>query len=310
MRPIPSLRVTLFVAFLVVAGNARALVVAGLDDSTFYNRFGSGTFPTDPTATTDPDFIFAGLDLSGIGWRTASTSFGVTLITPRNFVTAAHVAPAVGASLSFLGTDDLVHTYTVAAISTLQFSAGVATDIAVGTLVETVTAADHVTYYPTLLLPTAASYVDLTVVLYGAGGNMGYNSIDQLGVADMLPFGGGNGVADSVVTVMDYVGLTAEAQAQGGDSGSPTFAIVNGYQLALVGVHSAINSAPPPQETYDSFLPSFYSQINAITAESGYSWNAYISTAAVPEPAATAVFAGLAATLFACTVRRRRARRR
>ena len=94
----------------------------------------------------------------------------------------------------------------------------------------------------------------------------------------------------------------AATQGQGGDSSSPSFAFVGG-NLALLGIHSAINGAPPPQQTYDTFVPAYVADINAVLQVSGYSLNYYT---AVPEPAALPLGLGLAAGALALGRRRRK----
>jgi hypothetical protein len=96
---------------------------------------------------------------------------------------------------------------------------------------------------------------------------------------------------------MDYDSVTGEAQGQGGDSGSPSFVISAGT-LALVGVHSAINGSPPPDLTFDSFIPPFIGQLDTFMAGTGF------TITAVPEPAALAAWAGAVALVV--IIRRRR----
>lgn len=312
MRPTPRPRPLAAAALCVcVASSASALTVSGYDGSV-NERFASGFEAGAPVANTSPSFTLAGYDLSGVGWRTNNNDFAVTLISPEHFLTAAHVAPPVGANVSFLGTDGVVRTYTVGTVTTLQFN-GNATDLTLGRLTAVVDTA-HITSYGGLFLGnTSAPYANLPVTVYGANGRIGANTVDVVGTADILPFGHTDPQpVDSVIAVMDFDAVTGEAQAQGGDSGSPSFVRIAGNQLALFGIHSAINAAPPPEQTYDSLpLLSAYDTINTALVNAGYAgWGYYtggvVSPSAVPEPSAFAALLGLAALGQAASRRRGR----
>ncbi|MEO6874064.1 MAG: hypothetical protein ABI222_04510, partial [Opitutaceae bacterium] len=60
-----------------------------------------------------------------------------------------------------------------------------------------------------------------------------------------------------------------QAQAQGNDSGSPTFVLYHG-QLALIGTHSAVQTTQMPYLTVDVLLPGYYTQIKRYLAKDGY----------------------------------------
>ncbi len=260
-----------------------------------YERFG-GSFPSAPTI--NPLFFLSNYDLSGIGWNTGN--FGMTLISPQHFLTAAHVAPANGSTINFLSTDGVLRTYTVASTYTVQHSAGVSTDLVVGRLTAPIQATDHVNFFPTLVLNSSTNYLGLTMAVFGSGQRAGTNTIDVIGNADLLPFGSPDGFTDNSLIVTDFDSVSGQTQAQSGDSGSPSFIDVNGT-LALVGTHSAINSNSPPQ-TFDVFIPAYYTQINNQLGADGYSFGAFT---AVPEPASWGIAFG-AIALGAGYYRRRR----
>lgn len=302
---------------LFAAPRALALQVQDYD-AAVNERFASGFAAGAPVANTSPSFTLAGYDLSGVGWRTNSRSFAVTLISDRHALTAAHVAPGVGTSVSFLGTDGVVRSYTVESVTLLTFN-GVASDVA---FVKLATAVDseHITSYFGLGLSSAAAYEGLPITLYGANGRVGVNHIEEVGAFDLLPFStgpgvpSGNGVTDSVIAYTDYDPVTGEAQGQGGDSGSPSFARMANGDLAFVGVHSAIADVEGTALTIDS-LPLLASgvQIDNLLAADGYGPWAYYTggvvappVAPVPEPASAVALAGLGAGLLAGTRRRRR----
>lgn len=294
----------------LLASRAHALQVHGYD-AVVNERFVSGFETGSPVANASSSFTLAGYDLSGVGWQTNNNDLAVTLVSPRVFLTAAHVAPGQNSSVSFLGADGVTRNYTVSSVTTLTYN-GQNTDLALGVLSSAVDTAQIDFYAGIYLGNSSANYQNLPVTLYGANGRIGTNTIDVVGAADMLPFGHTDPQPnDSVVGITDFDAVTGEAQGQGGDSGSPTFVRIVGDQLALFGIHSAINANPPPQQTYDSLpLLSAYSQINTAIIAAGYApgWGVYDFTASpVPEPASAAVLAGLGAALAGGLRRRRRA---
>lgn len=297
-------RSSLFGAFLALAlmPTARALEVFNYS-ATVNERFQTGTFPTGPVANSS--FFLNSYNLSGVGWQTTNTSFAVTMVSPQHFLAAAHAAPALGSSVSFLGADGVVRSYTVDSLTPVNYSAGVASDLVVGKF--TATVSPQISHYASLFLGNDLNaYTGLNLAVYGAGGRAGLNSIAGFTTADFNPV---NGVTDNLFTVMNYNSVTggtvsapAATQGQGGDSSSPSFAFVGG-NLALLGIHSAINGSPPPAQTYDTFVPGYIADINAVLQPSGYSLNYYT---AVPEPAAISLGMGLATGLVSLAIRRRK----
>lgn len=287
---------------LAALPGAHALVVFDYSPSA-HERFQPGSFPSAPVE--NPNFFLNNYDLSGVGWKTADTSFAVTLVSPQNFLAARHAAPAVGSSVSFLGQDGVLRTYTVGSITTLDFSPGVASDLVVGTLSAPVDT--QISFYSSLYLGSDFSdYVGLPLGVYGAGGRMGLNSITGFVAADFIPQ---DGVTDNIFAAMHYDALTggtpgaaAATQGQSGDSSSPSFTFVGG-NLALLGVHSAIGGNPPDR-TYDTFVPMYLNEIDAVLQESGYRMEYYTST--IPEPTTYTLGLALAAGAMVI-VRRRRA---
>lgn len=290
-----------FLAAFLAAAPLPALIIDGLPDPVFNERFTAG-FPGAPVANASPGFLGAGLDFSGVGWLTGNAQFGLTLISAQHFVITTHTKPAPGSSVSFLNQAGVVKTYSVASTYVVTHATGVNTDITIGRLAAPIAAEDLITSYPILGLDSFTAYLDLPLLVYGRNGRVGQNTLDAFYLADMLPFAtpnnpnGGDGTADSVLFSTDLDPVAGQSQGELGDSGSPTF-YVAGNTLALVGIHSAINTLPALDLTYDSFIPSYAEQIDGRLALDGYALQQ------IPEPATAAAMFGLAA--LAVSLRRR-----
>jgi hypothetical protein len=279
------LRTTLLVSLaLFTAAPTRALQVFNYNPA-LNLRFSSGTYAAS-NLVANPTFILAGYDLSGIGW--GAGGLGLTLISPQHFVTAAHVTPLAGGVVSFLNRDGVVKTYVVESVYSVEHTPGVRTDLVVGRLTQPIPAADHVGFFPTLRLSTTYAYMGLKVYSFGFYQSCGTNNIENYGTYDMLPFAGPDGLLDDTLFATNYDQVNGEAQAQGNDSGSPTFTIANG-RLAIVGTHSAVGTSSLPYTTNDVLLNAYFDKINARLALDGYVFGDAATTVAavVPVVAAT-----------------------
>ncbi len=275
---------------------ARALIVFGYN-ATVNDRF-CGGYATAPVNNASGSFVGSGFDWSGVGWSTSSPSQSVALITPQNFVAASHFEPAIGTTLTFFGSDNVLHAYTVAGYSSISFNGGI-DDLAIGTLTAAISASDQVAFYPVLALPQLSDYVNRSLLVYGhhpAGPVIGTNTLDAFGSISL-----NGGTANDFVYQTTYSSVTGSTQGEGGDSGGPTFTVFNGA-LTVLGVHSAVGTdGSGTQYTFDSFIPSFIPQINTIlSSHGGY------SVTAIPEPATAATMLGVIALGAVWGVRRRR----
>lgn len=303
-RRLARLSLGVLTLFMLPAAARALLIYDYAANPGLYERFDSDTFPSAPVENAT--FFLAGLDLSGIGWRSGS-SFGGALVSPQHFLTAAHVAPAAGATLNFVNTDGALKSYTVHGTQVIQHPNGQNTDLVVVRLTAPIPSVDQVAFYATLLFPSAADYLGLSLVMFGAGQRAGINTIAAVQEADLLPFGSGNGVADNFITLTTYDPITGSAQGQGGDSGSPTFALVNG-QLALLAVNSAIGTlADDTPFTVGIGVPFYAAALNNVLQLDGYSLGAFVLASPIPEPGAAAAGMAFVTLVFAALRRRRRA---
>jgi len=242
-------------------------------------RFSRGTY-ADVRLEENPAFLLAGHDLSGVGW--SEGHFGVTLVSPRHFLTAAHAAPLPGSTVSFRNRAGLIKHYVVESDFAIEHAPGVHTDLVVGRLATAIPAEDQVSFLPALRLARYSLCLGLRIYSFGAYQSCGTNTITGWGACDLLPFAVGDQVTDDIVFQTQWTHVAGEAQAQGHDSGSPTFTLVRG-RLALIGTHSAVHVSSEPYVTVDVLIPAYFSQIAARLALDGYEF----LDAAAPSPPAS-----------------------
>jgi hypothetical protein len=243
----------------------------------------------------DKAFIGDPYDFSGVG---GTGSAWATLVSDCFFLSATHAHPGIGSSVIFFEGNDLFgtsHTYTVAGGQQIGN-----TDLWVGWFGSAVDS--NLARYPVLDLPLASDYFGLTQWNYGVNHRVGLNVTEGAGLFTVGPSTGFSFVADYDNNDTPSVGGDATF-LQSGDSGAPTFNIVNG-QLALIGIHWAISDIFPGTNEgelfIDSAVPAYISAINGVLAGKGQQL-----ILAVPEPGMTVLL-----VISACglgLVRRRRA---
>jgi hypothetical protein len=320
------------VALLALAGlPLRASEIDSGVNAARHRRF-TGGFDTG-VPTNNAGALGGGLDLSGVGWSAADRTWGVALISPKHFAIATHVLRAGGEQLRFLNRDGVVKTYTIKGVGTAGYTRGSynggTSDVAIGELVETVTAADNVKIYDVLrpggmpptapdlnnppnpagLNPALAWFVGKSVVAVGKnesaagvfnplGGKVSRDTIAEVGAYSLT--------SATTPDTLGYSWVSSATTADsgrlvGGDSGSPSFVQHNG-ELYFLGSHSGIDpSIPGAQLNVGGFFPWYVDSFNASIAGTGFQIGIINP---VPEPGTGLLAcAGLAA---AWTVRRRR----
>jgi hypothetical protein len=266
-----------------------------------YSRFYAGS---------DKAFIGAGLDFSGV----STGGPWATMISPQYFITAYHWPATSASTLTFYEGNTTTsggHTYSVD--TGFGFDAtynGQPADVYIGRLTAPIPAADHIAHYPVLTLPNTSDYVGKTIYNYGNPNLVGRNVISKV-----APYAEGGEIGMSMFFNYDVPGVGPdETYLIGGDSGCPSFAVVNG-KLALLGEHFSTygTSSLMPNGEYDGgapkasdgswwsvdgFLPAYLDQINAILPA-----NQKLTTV-VAEPS-TALLLIIGAVLWTAAGRRR-----
>jgi hypothetical protein len=260
----------------------------------------------------DKAFIGAGLDFSGV----AGGGPWATMITSQYFITAYHwPAQNYFSTLTFYEgntTTSGTHSYNVDTGYSHQLNYnGHPSDVYVGRLTAPIPDGDHIAHYPVLMLSSSnnyAAYVGMTIYNYGRPYDVGRNVISSI-----QPYAEGGQDGPGMFFNYDSPGLGSdETYLIGGDSGGPSFAVVDG-KLALLGEHFSTygtsglipfdGGAPKAGDgswwSVDGFLPYFVNDINAILPE-----GQQIATV-VPEPSSMILLlAGLLAAGALATRRR------
>lgn len=229
-------------------------------------------------AGNDKNFIGESYDFSGVGY--SNSGHWATLVSDNYFISATHYHPGVNETITFWTTNDLTdpsYSYTVKDGSRIA-----TTDLWVGWFDTNITVDSSIARYPVLMLPTNNDYVGLELYNYGKPHRVGRNILDHLYYTD-------DGTLTGLAAWYDYdnndtpsVG-SDETYLQGGDSGAPSFTIVNS-SLALIGPHWARTTNP--YYSIDTFAPSYFNDVNNILERSGQSLTSSTPTLPFPEPGA------------------------
>ena len=249
----------------VLAGGAQGdTFLQGLGGPTgLQNEGNQGPSPQNDRFLGSNTFIGLPYDWSGVG-RSSAGSWA-TMISPTYFLSANHDHPAPGSTVTFYTGNSLSSTsftYTVDNFYYQTTYQGSGSDLCLDALTTPVNAS--IAQYPVLALPNDAAYLGVTNWTYGYPNRVGKNNLDSiqdLGPPDLVGYG---------ITRVMYYGYNAtggqgfdESYLEPGDSGGPSFAVVNN-SLALLGIHfvndgPVYNGAP----SGDSFVPFYVSQLDA-----------------------------------------------
>ena len=180
----------------------------------------------------DRAFIGANMDLSGVGLSSGGS--WATMISPQYFISAYHDHPGAGQTVTFYEGDTTssgAHTFTVDSTYILTSYNGSPSDVYIGKLPTPIPASDNIAYYPVLNLPNS-DYAGTTIYTYGYPNRLGENVISSIG-----PYTEAGESQTGMFFNYDVPGVgPSESYLMGGDSGGPSFSLVNG-KLALMGEH-------------------------------------------------------------------------
>lgn len=210
-------------------------------------------------AASDRAFVGHSYDFSGVGL--GSDGHWATLVTDNCFLSAVHLHPAVGAKVTFWGSNSLTgasYTHTVTGGTRIG-----TTDLWLGWFDEAVDRS--IARYPVPKLRSSKACLGFTLYNYGRTHRVGRNVLDMLGVCQL-------GSSTGKIAAYDYddndtpsVGGD-ESFLQVGDSGAPSFVVFNS-RLALIGIHWSISNNPA--SSIDSFVPEYFDEINKELVKKG-----------------------------------------
>jgi hypothetical protein len=259
------------------------------------NEGNQGASPRNDRFLDSPSFIGQPYDWSGVGFSSGGS--WATMISPSYFVSATHDHPTPGQTVTFHldnNPNGPTATYTVSSVGYQTNSSQIpgatysGSDVWLGKL--TAPVSSNIAKYPVEKLASNSAYVGQTIWTYGYSNRIGKNNIDSIS-----PLNGVYTPESTQVMYFDYNATGGqgpdECYLEGGDSGGPAFAVVNG-SLALLGTgfvnavdlgltggsgyNSGIYDGAP---SGDAFVPFYTDQLAA-----NMGGETLATVAPVPEP--------------------------
>lgn len=222
----------------------------------------------------NPGFLYDATKFTGTGWFVSGAHRQCALVSPRHFVWATHyhlpgdpINDVLLQTIRFVGSDGIVVSRTVSAFTPIDDGSGDDTDLVLVTL--SAAAPPTVKPFPWLNLGTEDAYLNQELVVFGFNARAGRGSLQSF-LTDDLDAAGPQGETRFYSFEYDPAsGGDDDCYLEGGDSGSPTFAMVSG-QPALVGTHSTVSTPDPTIFNYDTFVPHYIAELDLLLAPSGH----------------------------------------
>jgi hypothetical protein len=225
-----------------------------------HDRFAD--FPSEP-AWNDDAWI-EGKAYAGVGWWQDDPRYQYAMVTPQHFVCATHARPPGGSTIRFLHPDGQLIERQTTSYAMVRNEDGQPTDLTVVTL--SAPLPSEFGFFPYLNLPTESAYLGLELTVFG------FHAKTGRGIFHDLHDGTIAGLGETRLFEFRYQissGGGDDVFLQAGDSGSPSFAMAGG-RPALIGIHGAIGEADDFRLNYDTFVPHYVDEVNALLDPHGY----------------------------------------
>lgn len=227
-------------------------------------------FPSAPVLNTAS--WFPGSSYTGVGWSLSDPRKQFALITPQHVVFAEHFKPFIGDTVRFLNAAGVAVDRTVIANTNIQNASSQATDLTICTLSAPIPAATGITPFPYLNRTTSgvideSKYTSYSLTIFGIQAKVGSGSYAGF----VTPSGFSTRTAVFQYNIAS--GGQDDCYLEDGDSGSPTFATGStvGHKFpALVGLHYLIGGNATTHQGFDTFVPTYITELNTFLKSSGY----------------------------------------
>ncbi|HVJ45708.1 MAG TPA: trypsin-like serine protease [Luteolibacter sp.] len=254
--------------FLLIAGLCCGAGVSNALEIRTYSAARHDRFTGYPGA---PEFndsaYYESRKFTGVAWIPGEgNSRQFALVSPKHVVFARHFLPGIGTTLRFLGSGGTVVDRTITNIQEVLNGSSLPTDLCLLTLSSPLTSADGVAHFPYLNLSAESAYTNATLTVFGWDAKAGRGTVNGFEDSNI------SGINTTRLMRFRYLkgaGNQDDARVVVGDSGSPTFGSAGGNP-AILGIHTAAGETTFFYNGYDSFIPHYIGELNALMAGEGY----------------------------------------
>lgn len=248
-------------ALFMMVGFAQALEIRSYSPSR-HDRF----VTTEGVTTVNPEAYYDSSLYTAVGFSDVGAGRQYVLITPEHVLFAKHFTGGHTSQMSFINASGQTITRTpVSTIEVPNGSGGIA-DVIILKLDAPISDELDITPLPYLNLASESLYNNTVITMFGNSTRAGRGVI-----AGFDDYSDDN--IDSTryytSTYFNSRGTQDDAYVVVGDSGSPSFASVNGSP-ALVGLHLSVLSTFISSTTFDTFVPEYADAIDTLLAPEGY----------------------------------------
>ena len=263
---------------LIAAAQPVGAIVHRAYNATQHDRFTG--FPNAPVM--NPNFLYDATKFTGVAWFPAETYKQCAMVTSRHFLWATHYGMPTGQSIRFVDANGAIVDRAVSGAVIIPSHESGNSDLTLATLGLPVPST--VKPFPYLKLNfNGQGYSGRELVVFGKTTRAGRGEIS--GFVDSALNGPSAPQGQTRFFTFDYLAGASDPadcyfSAEGGDSGSPSFHVVNG-QPALVGTHSAFGGTGGNYTMYDTFVPRYIQALDLLLKPQGYRMRPHDATGTV-----------------------------